>query len=625
MSQQASSEPSAAVDEVKTGAVVELGTVAETASVSVPNDVKNIPIGEALGGLGSKQSKPPPTKKDVSETEGHQPSNINKTTDDASSTVADSSSHEKSGPSGAAAVPAALHGLAAVAAAADSDTSDTDSNSSRTDTSTSEQVGAGDPRAEKVAVHSPAAPAAAEHQPDIPDSPMIDGAGVATPIAGKPLPEEMLAPSTPPSSARCASPAFAPPPLPPPGGAPPPSHGDSQLPDRKKLRRNLNNPKTHAGKAIVVVDPAGVWPVAGGFRKAACTAAGLCYKIFRSSNHSQTCPGWKAFVMGPLVYECPSCHLLNHNVDEELLKVGIAPAALCFPADGDSRDLDDASIPVAAQRGAPSSIQGPAAVDTLVLAGGSNQRTPQKRKSLKCDVEDDNTPCKHRRNQLNPSAEEFVTQHPQHQLKAAPCDGSRKVPYFCGLCQRIVEALKSGNAKYLIQHCDGQRHKANLAPVAGSHILPNSPGLKCAGYTMREGMAKTHLASVFAKSLRRWRLFGGRLESLEGPTGNAKMLLLVSTDELLLQEEPCRDAGGNLALPFGSLCSECLHLANSKQLTMCACRFSLLLDMIDLLDVRLHDPEASFRQFTDTAQTADYCRRATAEGGAGQLDVSECT
>ena len=49
-----------------------------------------------------------------------------------------------------------------------------------------------------------------------------------------------------------------------------------------------------------------------------------------------------------------------------------------------------------------------------------------------------------------------------------------------------------------------------------------------------------------------------------------------------------------------------LAFANSKQLTMCACRFSLLLDMIDLLDVRLHDPEASFRQFTDTAQTADY-------------------
>ena len=75
---------------------------------------------------------------------------------------------------------------------------------------------------------------------------------------------------------------------------------------------------------------------------------------------------------------------------------------------------------------------------------------------------------------------------------------------------------------------------------------------------------------------------------------------------LFLQDESCRDADGNLALPFGSLCSKCLHLANSKQLMMCACRFSLLLDMIDLLDVRLHDPEASFRQFTDTAQTADY-------------------
>ena len=32
----------------------------------------------------------------------------------------------------------------------------------------------------------------------------------------------------------------------------------------------------------------------------------------------------------------------------------------------------------------------------------------------------------------------------------------------------------------------------------------------------------------------------------------------------------------------------------------------MLLDVIDLLDVRLHDPEASSRQFTDTAQTADY-------------------
>ena len=92
----------------------------------------------------------------------------------------------------------------------------------------------------------------------------------------------------------------------------------------------------------------------------------------------------------------------------------------------------------------------------------------------------------------------------------------------------------------------------------------------------------------------------------EGADEPQNFRLSLSPESLCIQDTGCSTKGNCPALPLGNLCSSCLASANLKALILCACRFGLLLGMIDMLDVLLNHP-VDFRPFfADVARTAEY-------------------
>ena len=95
---------------------------------------------------------------------------------------------------------------------------------------------------------------------------------------------------------------------------------------------------------------------------------------------------------------------------------------------------------------------------------------------------------------------------------------------------------------------------------------------------------------------------GGKLDG----RADRRCLLETSDTTLRIQDEQCSKSGGHVVLPFGIVCRGCLAAANDKVLVLRACRFSMMLDLADMLDVSLNDPESAIQLCTKIRSEADY-------------------
>ena len=75
---------------------------------------------------------------------------------------------------------------------------------------------------------------------------------------------------------------------------------------------------------------------------------------------------------------------------------------------------------------------------------------------------------KKRKNQVNPSCEEFVARNPGDQLELLSKQDypDLRTPFRCNLCQVILPAVSENNAKRMIQHVATKQHSRNKEQVA---------------------------------------------------------------------------------------------------------------------------------------------------------------
>ena len=77
--------------------------------------------------------------------------------------------------------------------------------------------------------------------------------------------------------------------------------------------------------------------------------------------------------------------------------------------------------------------------------------------------------------------------HPRDRITWFEGVSDAKVPVYCGLCERIVEAHKACNAKYVMQHCEGKGHSHRRSPTISKALAVQRE--TCNGYVHVEGKA----------------------------------------------------------------------------------------------------------------------------------------
>jgi hypothetical protein len=94
----------------------------------------------------------------------------------------------------------------------------------------------------------------------------------------------------------------------------------------------------------------------------------------------------------------------------------------------------------------------------------------------------------------------------------------------------------------------------------------------------------------FARSIRRWSHMGCVMAATQNTSsGLHRFNLQVYSDRLLVQGAGCSESRAR-CLNNAGVCAACFAAANDKALTRGAGRMALLLDMVDVLEVVLHDP-----------------------------------
>ena len=384
----------------------------------------------------------------------------------------------------------------------------------------------------------------------------------------------------------------------------------SSFPDRKRVRlsrKTADNSKL-CGKVLVAHKRKQMANKLL-FRKAACLAAGLSYDVFRSQKHSKDCRGWVSFVQNAETL-CSVCADFERRLSRPL-------AAL----DGETNTSDDIlpnSREEFAEEPAHSSTKAGEEMNTVGNHSQGCQLTPVRHRPkggsdgvLALEGAGDPlavvTPTKATRkrvNQTNPSLADFMNGNAQHQLRRVVGDSPGKVLVYCGVCDTTINVIKEWNAKYAIQHCNYPTHNKKLH---NSQVVPapvESEGSYCCGYDTHDDASCARHISKHVQSIRRWCAIGGTIAHEDG--GQLPFTIEIGAENVRVQDAACRSSGRRRPLPHSNYCIDCLRHSCSKELVDAACRFSLLYDLADLLDVSLHAPTNLASFSTDLLSSRDY-------------------
>ena len=209
--------------------------------------------------------------------------------------------------------------------------------------------------------------------------------------------------------------------------------------------------------------------------RALCEAVGLTYRSFRGHKHHTFCLGWKAFIEGN-VSSCERCLEMNSELTKHASALGITPSLVeaCQSIDAKQLALNwnvlqpspvlDNVVAKANGRNAEDAPQPkrhkPEGDEISVEEAGNQRREEETPKPKRHRPSDDSafgegdiialkTPVKHVSRE-NLTVDEWIHANPRDRITWFGGVSGAKVAVYCGLCERIVEARKACNAKYVI-------------------------------------------------------------------------------------------------------------------------------------------------------------------------------